>query len=396
MPLWLAGLLATTALQMAGSFMSQSLPVVAPLLTAGIGVGPERIGAIYALNSLGAIIFMACGTPLIARVGPLSAMRIGMLCGSGALLLLSVGVFPLVVLASLLLGLSYGPTPPSSTRILAATAPARHRGLIFSLKQAGAQLGGVLAGVSIAPVAERFGWEAGVAMPIVLGVLVATGVGAFHRRLAVARDPGPVAPFADLLRWRLLREPIAVVLRSAELLRLTILTTALAVVQGAMFSFCVTYLVTARGMSVTLAGLAYACMQAGGMFGRIVVGWAADRTGDSMRAMVWQGWASVALVAGWAALPADPGALVIYGVAGLLGLVSASWPGLMLAEVARLAPPGRVADAASGATMINFAGYVIGPAAFSAVVALTGSWTLPYLLVSAQMAVTILVLRMGR
>ena len=32
MPLWLAGLLATTALQMAGSFMSQGLPVVAPLL----------------------------------------------------------------------------------------------------------------------------------------------------------------------------------------------------------------------------------------------------------------------------------------------------------------------------------------------------------------------------
>jgi len=396
MPLWLAGLLATTALQMAGSFMSQSLPVVAPLLTAEIGVGPEQIGAIYALNSLGAILFMACGTPLIARVGPLSAMRIGMLCGAAALLLLSTGLFPLVVLASLLLGLSYGPTPPASTRILATTAIERHRGLIFSLKQAGAQAGGVLAGLTIAPLAERFGWGAGVAMPIVLGVLVATAVGVLHRRLAVARDAGQIAALTDLLRWRLLREPIAVVLRSAELLHLTILTTALAIVQGVMFSFCVTYLVTARGMSITLAGLAYACMQAGGMFGRVFVGWAADRTGDSMRTMVWQGWASVALVAVWATLPADPGAWVIYPLAGLLGLVSASWPGLMLAEVSRLAPTGRIANAASGATMINFAGYVVGPAAFSLVVVLTDSWTAPYLLVSAQMGLMILVLRPRR
>ena len=74
MPLWAIGLLVTSGLQMAGSFMSQSLPVVAPLLTEGVGVGREQIGVLYALNSFGSILFMAAGTPLIGWVGPLTAM----------------------------------------------------------------------------------------------------------------------------------------------------------------------------------------------------------------------------------------------------------------------------------------------------------------------------------
>ncbi len=387
MPLWLVGLLTTTALQMAGSYMSQSLPVVAPLLTEGIGVGREQIGAIYSLNSLGSILFMAFFTPLVVRIGPLPAMQIGMFCGACSLLLLSAGVFPLVVLSSLLLGLSYGPAPPSSTRILAATAIERHRGLIFSIKQAGAQAGGVLAGLTIAPVAASFGWGAGVAMPIVVGMAVALGVTPMRKRLEIARDPAPPITLRGLFRWQNLRVPFATVLGQRQLLALTILTTSLAVVQGCLFSFCVTYLVTARGMSLTVAGMAYACMQGGGMIGRVIVGWAADRTRNAMRTMITQAWASAALVMLWALMPEDLGIAAIAPLALLMGLVCASWPGLMLSEISRLAPTGRIADAASGSTMITFCGYVVGPSLFSLGVRGFDSWVVPYALVTVQMAV---------
>jgi len=85
----------------------------------------------------------------------------------------------------------------------------------------------------------------------------------------------------------------------------------------------------------------------------------------------------------------------------VMGLVCASWPGLILAEVSRLAPPGGIAEAASGSTMITFAGYVVGPVLFAAGVRLTGDWLVPYLLVAAQMALmaaaqTVLLLRHGR
>lgn len=386
MPLWLVGLLTTTALQMAGSYMSQSLPVVAPLLTEGIGIGREQIGALYALNSLGSILFMAFFTPLVVRAGPLPAMQIGMFCGACSLLLLSAGVFPLVVLSSLLLGLSYGPAPPASTRILAATAIERHRGLIFSIKQAGAQAGGVLAGLTIAPVAAMYGWGAGIAMPIIVGMAVALGVSPVRRRLDIARDPPPPITLRGLFRWRSLKTPFATVLGQPQLLALTILTTSLAVVQGCLFSFCVTYLVTARGLSLTAAGMAYACMQGGGMIGRVIVGWAADRTRNAMRTMIAQAWASAALVMVWVLIPDSAGMATIAPIALLMGLVCASWPGLMLSEISRLAPAGRIADAASGSTMITFCGYVVGPTLFSLGVRFFDSWIIPYALVTAQMA----------
>jgi sugar phosphate permease len=318
-------------------------------------------------------------------------MQIGMVCGAGSLLLLSAGVLPLVVLSSLLLGLSYGPAPPASTRILAATAIERHRGLIFSIKQAGAQAGGVLAGLTIAPVAAWYGWGAGVAMPIVVGVVVALAVTPLRGRLEVARDPPRPVAFADLFRWRNLRTPFATVLGMPRLLRLTVLTTSLAVVQGCLFSFCVTYLVADRGMSLTAAGIAYACMQGGGMIGRVIVGWTADRTRNAHRTMVAQGWASAALIMAWALLPQGLGMAVVGTLAFVMGLVCASWPGLMLSEISRLAPTDRIADAASGSTMITFCGYVVGPALFSLGVWAFDSWVVPYALVTAQMGLMALV-----
>ena len=202
----------------------------------------------------------------------------------------------------------------------------------------------------------------------------------------MTRDPPRSISPRALFHWRNLQAPFAAVLAVPQLLALTVLTMCLAVVQGCLFSFCVTYLVTTRGMSLQVAGLAYACMQGGGMIGRIFVGWAADRSQNAMRTMIVQAWASAALVVVWALLPAGLGLGAIAPLALLMGLVCASWPGLMLAEVSRLAPPGRVADAASGSTMITFLGYVIGPTLFSFAVRGLGDWVSPYLLVAAQMA----------
>jgi hypothetical protein len=57
-----------------------------------------------------------------------------------AMLVAATGLAPALLLASLLLGIGYGPSPPAGGRILAATAPPGHRTLIFSIKQAGAKV----------------------------------------------------------------------------------------------------------------------------------------------------------------------------------------------------------------------------------------------------------------
>jgi hypothetical protein len=85
---------------------------------------------------------------------------------------------------------------------------------------------------------------------------------------------------------------------------------------------------------------------------------------------------------------AGPGAPwgVLLLLACLCGFTSASWNGIFLAEVARLSPPDRVAEASSGAIMLCFLGYLLAPTAFAFAVGATGGWTAPFLAACALLA----------
>jgi MFS family permease len=103
--------------------------------------------------------------------------------------------------------------------------------------------------------------------------------------------------------------------------------------------------------------------------------------------LVAQGFGAGAAILALALLPADAGFWPLALIAVLCGFFGASWNGISLAEVARLAPPGKVAEATAGSTIFVFLGYVAGPSIFATLVSLTGSWTLPQILVAAQLLV---------
>jgi MFS family permease len=135
---WLPALAATLLIQTTGTFLSQIVPVVAPRMTAELGLPPEAVGNFSSITILGSILFLMFGAPLVAAVGPARLLQAGTLAGAAALALIATGAVWLLPVAALLMGLGYGPTGPAASRILQATAPPRHRVLIFSIKQAGA------------------------------------------------------------------------------------------------------------------------------------------------------------------------------------------------------------------------------------------------------------------
>jgi hypothetical protein len=57
----------------------------------------------------------------------------------------------------------------------------------------------------------------------------------------------------------------------------------------------------------------------------------------------------------------------------MFGFAAFGWNGVLLAETARLAPPGRVAAATAGTMMMVYAGATAGPALFGAVLGVLGS-----------------------
>jgi len=287
----------------------------------------------------------------------------------------------------LMMGIGYGPSPPAGSRILAATAPPGHRTLIFSIKQAGAPAGGAVAGLLLAPVAAAWSWPAALFVAVGVGLLATAVINPARGRLDVERDPGRAIGPRTLFDPRKVIQPYLMLKESPVLLAVTALAFSFAIVQGCLFSFSVTYLVTDRGLDLRTAGVVYACLQFSGVFARVFLGWLADRTGRPVHNLTAQAFAAALVVAVYATLPVQPAFAWAAGLAGVTGFLAASWNGIYMAEVARLAPADQIAEVTSSSTVVTFLGYVSGPTIFSLLVTATGQYRLPFLLVAAQLAV---------
>ena len=390
-PLWAIALGTTLLMQTIASFMDQSLPIIAPLLTSSAGFRPERIGNISSLNSIGTVLFLLFGGAILARLGPVRTLQVGSLMAAIGLAIAATGWWPILVIAALVMGVGYGPSPPAGSRILAATAPKQHRTLIFSIKQAGAPAGGALAGLILAPIAARFGWHVALLASMVIGLTAAAAITPLRRRLDIEREPDRDIGVRALFNRLNLMRPVRLLLAHPRIASITVLSVSFAMVQGSLFSFSVTYLAVEKHLSLPSAGFAYACMQSAGVFARIFLGWLADRTGQPAWNLTVQAFVACTLVIGFAWLPDHPPLALASAVAGATGFFAASWNGIYMAEIARLSPSDQVAEVTASCTVFTFLGYLLGPTLFSFLVTLTSNWTIPFFVMAAQlgaMAVT--------
>ena len=384
---WLAALGATMLMQLVASFMGQSLPVIAPLMMASTGLAPERVGNLSSLTALATVLYLMIGGVFLSRMGPVRMLQLGTAMAVTALLVASLGQAWAIFLAAFMLGLGYGPTPPAGSRMLAATAPPAHRSLIFSIKQAGAPAGGALAGIIAAPVALAYGWPAALMLAFGVGVFAILVIQPLRPAFDAERNRAQRLGLDAIFSPQAIRAPMAALRQNPLLPRVTLLSVSFAIAQGCLFSFTVTWLVEKRGLDLVLAGTVFAGMQLAGVVARILLGWVADRTGNALANLVAQGFAAGAAILALALLPDDAGFWPLALISVLCGFFGASWNGISLAEVARLAPPGKVAEATAGSTIFVFLGYVAGPSIFATLVSLTGSWTLPQILVALQLLV---------
>jgi MFS family permease len=373
---FLVPLAATLLMQTVGSGLNQIVPVVAPIMTEALEVPPQLVGGFSSLNTLGSILFLLFGAPMVAAFGPVRMLQAGALAGAAALGLIALGELWLIPLAALLMGMGYAPSGPAGSRILQATAPPRHRVLIFSVKQAGAPAGGALAGLLAAPLAAAWGWQAAMLAGAAVAILAALIVQPQRARLDAERLPR--FPLREAFTLKRLGLPLTTLALHRALPPLCLQAFAFAGLQGSLFAFTVTWLVEAHGMALTAAGAVTATMQIAGVVGRLVLGWAADRVGDALLSLSLHGLIAAGCAVLWVmAGPGAPWWLALL-LAASCGFTAASWNGIFLAEVARLAPADRVAEASAGAIMLCFIGYLVAPAAFAAAVTATGSWTLPF------------------
>ncbi|OZI24534.1 MULTISPECIES: MFS transporter [Bordetella] len=368
-------LVITLAIQSLVAAAALVVPVLAPVLSEAAGVGAELVGVYVALVYMGAMAGSLSAGSWVARLGAMRASQWGLgLCAAGLLCSLSGQVWLLAV-GAVLLGLGYGPITPASSHLLIRTTPSHRMSFVFSIKQTGVPLGGVLAGLLAPKMEIAMGWR-GTLLATALACLACAALAQLVRAgLDADRRPGRSAGLGDLAA------PLALIFSRRPLALLAGVSLCFSAVQWSYSAYVVTYLHDSLAYTLVAAGMMLSVGQVAGVAGRLLWGWCADRyLGPVMMLaalalMMAFGILALVLLPAGAPVPVVALALVVLGAAAV------GWNGVYLAEVARQAPPGKASLATGGALTCTFLGVVLGPPLFGAIAALLGGYRPAFVLI---------------
>ncbi|ARU06356.1 MFS transporter [Comamonas serinivorans] len=376
----------TLAIQSMVAMALLSLPVIASEVAPQLGVAVSWVGGYVALAYVAAMLSSLGSGALVKRFGAIRASQLGLLACAAGLALSAVPHVGVMALGALAVGMGYGPITPASSHLLAQSTPPHRMALVFSLKQTGVPLGGLLAGASVPGLSLWLGWS-GALLAVAAVSVVLAGV-AQPLRAALDADRQPHARLGGAA----LSEPVRLVLGEPTLARLAACSFVFSATQLALTAYLSTFLTHDLGVGLVLAGLWLSWAQTGGVLGRVAWGYVADR---------WLGprWTLIGLALLMAACALATANLQmswpLWAIGVLLvafGASAVGWNGVYLSEVARQAPTGLASMATGGTLAITFMGNVFGPTAFGWLGAQVGHFRLGYALLAAPILVCALLL----
>ncbi|MEC9346964.1 MAG: MFS transporter [Pseudomonadota bacterium] len=352
-------------LQVVAAAIFTATAVIAPALPPSLGLDRSGLGIFGALTFAGATLGSPVAAAYMARFGPVRLIQAGLVFSALSLAILYTEIGFLGFAAAILIGLGYGPNAPGGSYMLARHTPPDRRGLIFSIKQAGVPAGGVLIGIVIPLVEANHGWRAAIAVVIATGVATALLAQPWRGRMdddRVRPAAGSRVRIGDMFPLRALSEHPMLPL-------IAMMSFAYGCGQMIVMTYTVTFLVEEVHLDLVAAGAAFSAAQISSFVVRIASGWLNDRL-RRPRAML----SSFGIVAciGLGSLsfagPETSYAMIVV-LAAICGAGAAGWNGVYLAEVAAMVPPDRVAAATAATVSCTYFGLVVGPAAFSVILA---------------------------
>ncbi len=367
-------LTAATLIQIVATASVLALTAIAPAVAADLGIGAHWIGYQISLIYASGMFSSAVAGTLVQRFGPVKIEQIALVCFTLGFAGIATALIPLIILASLLIGIGYGLNNPASSEMLSRITPHSKRNIVFSLKQTGVPLGGILASFAFPFLSGQFGWHMALLVGAVAPLLTMGLLAMTH-----AAEPATIRKLPSLRKGFV--DEQSIIWKNRKLRVLSGLGFAYSAMQLSVSAFAVVALVHDAGWSLLSAGTVAAVMQFGGAFGRIFWGAVADRIGGGFLTLGLLGLISGLGFASLYWLPDLPTFLQA-GLFIVLGCVSIGWNGVLLAEVAHNAPESRVGAITGGALVYTFIGVIVGPSTFAMIYALAGQYGASFLVFS--------------
>jgi MFS family permease len=357
-----AALPVTTFVQAASSAAVIGPTVAAPLLLQRLGLSAAAVGVFVALVYLGAMVATQVGAFVARRFGPIRASQLALLTSAVGLVLLSFTALPAVALGACVIGLGYGPITPASSQMLSRTTDAKHYALVFSIKQTGVPLGGVIAGLMVPPLVLLGGADGALWGVAALCVLAAISAAPLAGELDRERDAGSPWPKpAQMLA------PVRFVATHPVLKQVAVVSFVFSMVQVSLTSYMVSLLTGDLRWALAAAGATLAVSQVAGVVARIAWGFVADRWLGPRRMLLGLALGMIGCALLTPLLSVSSPVWVVTLLLALFGATAVGWNGVYLATVARLVPQPQAGMATAGTLFFTFFGVVIGPPIFGAV-----------------------------
>ncbi len=365
-PAWFV-VLVTTAAQMVVAMSNIVLSTIAPKVAESLGVAPVLIGYHVGLTFGAAAVASVYGGIVVLRLGAALTTQLSMVFTVLGLALFALPHVGFIAMGSVAVGIGMGFASPAAAYLMVTHTSPDRRNLLFSIKQTGVPLGGVIIALTAPVLAVTVGWRWSLAL--IAALAVTTLLMTERARVAWDRDRRPAgslrsAPFGGVpLVWR------------QKALRWVALASVLfSSVQRILLSFTVVYLVAEGGYGLVEAGIMLSVAQVGGATTRIPWGWLADRLRSGLAVltlicaiMIASSIALILLEASWPRL-------LVYLLFFLLGASCVGWNGIVHAECARLSPPGMISLTAGGMSFFVYGGVMFGPPVFTVAYGTIGSY----------------------
>jgi MFS family permease len=353
--------------------LGRTLPaVIAPAIITDLRIDPAWIGIYFGLTGIAALFAqLGCGS-FIVRYGALRMSQVALVMLAAGTALATLGTPLMLVLSAIIGGGGAAVSTPASSHLLGRCSPPGYLPLVFSIKQTAVPAGLLLGGALGPQLTEWIGWRGTM-------LLTAAACAVFVLVMQPLRNIFDV----DRVRTRTFqlsdfRATLSSVLGTPNLRAMSFACLAFNGVQTVVTAYFVVYLTTI-GYTPVAAGFVFSAAVAVAVPGRIVWGWLGS--GHIPPRLIMAGLAlgmagSVGLLglcsAGWPAL-------VVGVVAGVLSATALSWHGILLAETARAAPEGMRGAVTGGVLSFGQIGALAGPLMYSALLALTGSYGLGFI-----------------
>jgi predicted MFS family arabinose efflux permease len=234
-------------------------------------------------------------------------------------------------------------------------------------------LGGVVAGAAVPAMLLWGGWQAALLAAAAANVLCAIVAQSLRGSMDRDRDLTRKPVLGHLVR------PVRMVLAHPGLRMLAGCSFVFSMCQLSLTAYLVIYLGAVMSYGLVASGLVLSLVQIGGVAGRVLWGYVADRLLGARRMLTLLSLMMCIAALATALLTTRLPAAVVLAVLLVFGASAIGWNGVYLAEATRQAPPGQAGTATGGTLAITYLGVVMGPPAFGGLSMAFGSYRVGFL-----------------